>query len=171
MCLMGPKKYISWNITLSFSTWKNLILGECKWSPKAMGRDVVDTLWQKSAEFVRPKGTGTGITLYLLVVGDWMKPNLLLNVYENNHKGWELAGSWNIVIVSDTGRSGSERVEQTQRQWFSDIFLMPEIVWPVFKQISGFKSKILWSIRPKLVAQCLLGDEQHRDVNQYKQNI
>lgn len=35
---------------------KTLILGECKWSPKAMGQDVVDTLIQKSAEFVPTEG-------------------------------------------------------------------------------------------------------------------
>lgn len=35
---------------------KTLILGECKWSPKAMGQDVVDTLIQKSAEFIPTEG-------------------------------------------------------------------------------------------------------------------
>lgn len=35
---------------------KTLILGECKWSPKAMGRDVLETLVQKTAEFVPPEG-------------------------------------------------------------------------------------------------------------------
>jgi AAA+ ATPase superfamily predicted ATPase len=35
---------------------KTLILGECKWSPKAMDQDVVDTLIQKSAEFVPTEG-------------------------------------------------------------------------------------------------------------------
>jgi AAA+ ATPase superfamily predicted ATPase len=35
---------------------KTLILGECKWSPKAIGRDVLDGLVQKTAEFVPSEG-------------------------------------------------------------------------------------------------------------------
>lgn len=35
---------------------KTLFLGECKWSPRAMGRDVVETLVQKTAEFVPSEG-------------------------------------------------------------------------------------------------------------------
>lgn len=35
---------------------KTLILGECKWSPRAMGRDVLETLVQKTAEFVPTDG-------------------------------------------------------------------------------------------------------------------
>jgi AAA+ ATPase superfamily predicted ATPase len=35
---------------------KTLILGECKWSPKIMDRDVLETLVQKTAEFVPAEG-------------------------------------------------------------------------------------------------------------------
>jgi len=35
---------------------KTLILGECKWSPKVMGRDVLDDLVKKTEEFVSPEG-------------------------------------------------------------------------------------------------------------------
>ncbi|NLG99543.1 MAG: ATP-binding protein [Chloroflexi bacterium] len=35
---------------------KTLILGECKWSPKPMGRDVLETLIQKTTEFVPTEG-------------------------------------------------------------------------------------------------------------------
>jgi hypothetical protein len=35
---------------------KTLILGECKWSPKAMEQDVLEALVQKTAEFVPSEG-------------------------------------------------------------------------------------------------------------------
>lgn len=35
---------------------KTLILGECKWSPKEMGRDAGDDLVQKTEEFVPAEG-------------------------------------------------------------------------------------------------------------------
>jgi uncharacterized protein len=35
---------------------KTLILGECKWSPKPIGREVLDDLIRKTAEFVPPEG-------------------------------------------------------------------------------------------------------------------
>jgi len=37
---------------------KALILGECKWSPKLMGREVLEDLVQKTEEFVPSKGAG-----------------------------------------------------------------------------------------------------------------
>jgi hypothetical protein len=35
---------------------KTLILGECKWSPKVMDRDVLESLVQKTEEFVASEG-------------------------------------------------------------------------------------------------------------------
>jgi hypothetical protein len=37
---------------------KTLILGECKWSPKAMDRNVLEDLVQKTGEFVPSQGNG-----------------------------------------------------------------------------------------------------------------
>ena len=102
---------------------KTLILGECKWSPKAVDRNVLEALVQKTAEFVPSEGRWR--VYYLgFARGGWLRE---AQSYAKTFGKANVQGeNWNAVGMSILDLS---QVDQDLRDWSQSKANEAEIVF------------------------------------------
>jgi hypothetical protein len=90
---------------------KTLILGECKWSTKEIDRDVLETLAQKTVEFVPSEGNWR-VYYYGFARGGWSSA---AHTFATKFCSGKSAGeNWRVVEMSLLDLS---QVDQDLRDW------------------------------------------------------